>query len=46
MGAVSRNIDRVRVSFDDENLVANAGLMLISTLAVRLGDCQGVCGSR
>jgi len=33
---VSHAIDRVRVDFDDENLVANAGLMLVATLAVRL----------
>jgi hypothetical protein len=30
-------LDRVRVSFDDPNLVANAGLLLVGTLAVRLG---------
>jgi hypothetical protein len=29
-------IDRVQVRFDDENLVANAGLLLVGTLAVRL----------
>jgi hypothetical protein len=29
-------VDRVRVSFDDPNLVANAGLLLVGTLAVRL----------
>jgi len=33
---VSHGIDRVRVDFDDPNLVANAGLMLVGTLAVRL----------
>jgi hypothetical protein len=33
---VSHAIDRIRVSFDDENLVANAGLLLVTTLAVRL----------
>jgi len=34
---VSRGIDRIEVTFDDEHLVANAGLLLVSTLAVRLG---------
>jgi hypothetical protein len=34
---VSHGIDRVGVSFDDPNLVANAGLLLVGTLAVRLG---------
>jgi Transposase DDE domain group 1 len=33
---VSHAIDRVQVRFDDENLVANAGLLLVGTLAVRL----------
>jgi hypothetical protein len=33
---VSHAIDRVSVSFDDPNLVANAGLVLVATLAVRL----------
>ncbi len=37
MSRVSHGIDRVRVSFDDPNLVANAGLMLVGTLVVRLG---------
>ncbi|MCA1697153.1 MAG: transposase [Actinobacteria bacterium] len=37
MSRVSHGIDRVRVTFDDPNLVANAGLMLVGTLAVRLG---------
>ncbi len=36
MSRVSHGIDRVRVDFDDPNLVANAGLMLVGTLAVRL----------
>jgi hypothetical protein len=35
--AVSRGLDRVEVSFDDPNLVANAGLLLVSTLVARLG---------
>jgi hypothetical protein len=38
---VSRNIDRIAVSFDDPNLVANAGLILVSTLASRL-DLEAV----
>ncbi len=33
---VSHAIDRIRVSFDDPNLVANAGLLLVATVAVRL----------
>jgi Transposase DDE domain group 1 len=33
---VSHAIDRVQVRFDDENLVANAGLLLVGALAVRL----------
>jgi Transposase DDE domain group 1 len=33
---VSRGLDRVEVVFDDPNLVANAGLILVSTLVVRL----------
>jgi len=33
---VSHAIDRIQVTFDDENLVANAGLLLVGTLAVRL----------
>ena len=36
MRRVSHAIDRVSVSFDDPNLVANAGLILVATLAVRL----------
>jgi len=34
---VSHGIDRVAVSFDDPNLVANAGLILVGTLVLRLG---------
>jgi len=34
---VSRGIDRVCVTFDDPNLVANAGLLLVATLVRRLG---------
>ena len=37
MSAVSRGIDRIEVTFDEPNLVANAGLLLVATLAVRLG---------
>lgn len=35
MSRVSHAIDRVSVSFDDPNLVRNAGLVLLATLAVR-----------
>jgi hypothetical protein len=34
---VSHSLDRLAVSFDDPNLVANAGLALVGTLIVRLG---------
>jgi hypothetical protein len=34
---VSHSPDRLRVMFDDEGLVANAGLLLVATLAARLG---------
>jgi Transposase DDE domain group 1 len=37
---VLHRLDRVRVSFDDPNLVANAGLLLVGTLVVRL-DLEG-----
>ena len=36
MSRVSHAIDRIQVRFDDEKLVANAGLLLVGTLAVRL----------
>ena len=36
MTAVSRGIDRIEVTFDDPHLVANAGLLLVATLVVRL----------
>ena len=36
MSRVSHAIDRVQVRFDDENLVAKAGLLLVGTPAVRL----------
>lgn len=37
MSRVSQSLDRVRVTFDDDNLVANAGLLLPATLIERLG---------
>ena len=37
MTRVSQPLDRVEVIFDDDNLVANAGLILPATLADRLG---------
>ena len=37
MTSVSRGIDRIEVTFDEPNLVANAGLLLVATLVVRLG---------
>ena len=37
MTRVSHAIDRVEVSFDEPNLVANAGLILVATLVRRLG---------
>ena len=37
MGPVSHRIDRLEVSFDEPNLVANAGLILVASLVVRLG---------
>jgi hypothetical protein len=33
---VSQGIDRVDVIFDEPNLVANAGLLLVATLSARL----------
>ena len=36
MKPVSRGIDRIAVTFDDPNLVANAGLLLIATLVAKL----------
>ena len=36
MTRVSHALDRIEVSFDDPNLVANAGLLLTATLADRL----------
>ena len=37
MKSVSRRIDRIDVRFDDPNLVANAGLLLVATLVSQLG---------
>ena len=37
MSGVSHTIDRLEATFDDETLVANAGLVLPATLMVRLG---------
>ncbi len=37
MGAVSRGIDRIAVTFDEDHVVANAGLLLVATVARRLG---------
>jgi hypothetical protein len=37
VSGVSRAIDRIEVTFDDPNLVANAGLVVVATLASRLG---------
>lgn len=37
MSRVSRGLDRVAVTFDDPNLVANAGVLLVATLSARLG---------
>ncbi len=37
MSRVSRVIDRIQVTFDDETLVADAGLIVPATLMVRLG---------
>ena len=37
MRTVNHGIDRVRVTFDEKHLVADAGLVLVATLAGRLG---------
>ena len=37
MTRVSHDIDRIEVTFDDPNLVANAGLLLVATVTRRLG---------
>jgi hypothetical protein len=36
VNSVSRGIDRIEVTFDEPNLVANAGLLLVATLVVRV----------
>ena len=45
MSRVSQNLDRVRVTFDDDNLVANAGLLLPATLVERL-DVEALISQR
>jgi hypothetical protein len=42
---VSQSLDRVHVTFDDDNLVANAGLILPATLTERLGVESLINGS-
>jgi hypothetical protein len=37
VSTVSQNIDRIEVVFDEPGLVANAGLVTVATLVVRLG---------
>jgi len=37
VSGVSRTIDPIEVTFDDPNLVANAGLLVVATLVSRLG---------
>ena len=37
MSSSSRTIDRIAVTFDDPTLVADAGLVMVATLMVRLG---------
>ena len=37
MSRVSQTLDRIHATFDDDNLVANAGLLLPATLGERLG---------
>ena len=44
MKSVSRGIDRIAVTFDDPNLVANAGLLLVATLVRRLG-LEALCNA-
>ena len=36
MSPVSRGLDRIAVTFDEDNLVANAGLLLVASVARRL----------
>ena len=40
MTRVSHVIDRIDVTFDDPNLVSNAGLLLVATLTQRLGTAM------
>lgn len=42
MPASSHTLDRIKVSFDDDRLVADAGLMLTGTLVGRLGLEQAI----
>lgn len=44
MKPVSRGIDRIAVTFDDPNLVANAGLLLIAIVVAKLG-LEDLCNS-
>lgn len=44
MSRVSRGLDRIVVTFDDTNLVANAGLLLAATLADRF-DLEALVNS-
>lgn len=37
MTRVSQTIDRIDATFDDPNLVANAGLLAFATMSQRLG---------
>jgi hypothetical protein len=37
VSGVSHAIDRIEATFDDPNLVANAGLLVVATLVARLG---------
>jgi len=37
LGRVSHGPDRLSVTFDDHGLVGHAGLILVATLAARLG---------
>jgi hypothetical protein len=37
VASVSRGLDRIKVTFDDPSLVADAGLIVPATLMVRLG---------
>ena len=45
MRSVSRGIDQIAVTFDEPNLVANAGLVLVATLVQRLG-LERLCSTR